>query len=781
LKDIRIHLDERPAGGWGSIGAVASSLVRSGSPAATARALIHQNKPYGFACVSCAWAKPAHPHGAEFCENGAKATAWELTGRRAAPDFSVRRTVGELAAWSDHDLEQAGRLTVPLRWDAASDRYLEVSWEDAIADIAKELQALREPDPTGVVFYASGRASLEASYLYQLLARVYGNNNLPDSSNMCHESTSVALPKSIGVPVGTVTLEDFASTDCIFFFGQNVGVSSPRLLHPLQQARERGVPIVTFNPLKERGLVSFANPKSPVEMLTPAQTAISTHYLQVRNGGDLGAITGLCKALIEADDQAQQRGARRVIDAGFIDEHTHGFDAFARFVRGTEWRDIERESGLARSAIEEAAAVFAHAKAVIGVYGMGLTQHRKGVQNVQMVANLLLLGGHIGRPGAGICPVRGHSNVQGQRTVGITEKPELAPLDRLAELYGFEPPREKGMNTVEACEGVLSGKVRAFVGLGGNFLRAVPDTARMEAAWRRLRLTVHVSTKLNRSHLVHGDVSYLLPCLGRIEIDRQASGEQTVSVEDSTGFMHASRGVAEPAAQTLRSEAGIIAAIAAATLAPNPKLRWAEWADDYALVRDAIGATWPKVFADFNQRLQAPGGFQRPVAARHREWNTDTGKANFIVPDGLAEDPDAPSVGADVLRLMTIRSDDQFNTTIYSLDDRFRGIYGTRMVLLMNAADIARLGLAEGQTVSAVTAADDGEHREVLGFRVTTFDIPPGCVAGYFPECNPLVPLAHHAEGSKVPASKSIPVRVRPAAGFSRGYQPSVDAAGRRK
>ena len=761
----RFETDDRPAGGWGSLKAVATYMLREEAPLSTAHALLKQNKPGGFACVSCAWAKPAKPHAAEFCENGAKATAWELTDKRITPAFFRQHTVTELQAWSDHELEAGGRLTQPLRWDAGLDRYVEVEWEDAFAHIGAELRALQAEDPKSVVFYASGRASLETSYLYQLLARVYGNNNLPDSSNMCHESTSVALAETLGVPVGTVTLDDFDHTDAIFFFGQNPGVNSPRMLHQLQDARKRGVPIVTFNPLRERGLVSFANPQSPLEMLTPAETAISTQYLQVKNGGDIGAITGLCKCIVGADDAARQSGAQRLVDATFIAEHTQGFEAFADFVRATGWDAIERESGLTRAALEEAAGVFLAAKSVICVYGMGLTQHTKGVLNVQMVSNLLLLGGHIGRPGAGICPVRGHSNVQGQRTVGITEKPELAPLDQLAKLYGFEPPREKGLNTVETCEGVLDGSVRAFVGLGGNFVRAVPDTRRIEEAWTRLKLTVHIATKLNHSHLLPGEVSYLLPCLGRIEIDRQASGPQTVSVEDSTGFMHASDGVAAPAEATLRSETSIVASIAEATLAPNPKLPWAAWVGNYALVRDAIEATWPEIFHDFNARFRAPGGFQRPIAARHREWKTASGKAQFVRPDGLAADPDTPEPDADTLRLMTVRSDDQFNTTVYSLDDRFRGIYGTRMVLMLNAQDISRLGLAEGDIVTAETAVSDGFHRAVAGLRVTPYDIPLGCAAGYFPECNPLMPLAHHAERSQVPAAKAIPVRLRKTAG----------------
>ncbi|RYF34433.1 MAG: FdhF/YdeP family oxidoreductase [Comamonadaceae bacterium] len=745
--------------------AVGQYLLGERIPISGARALWKLNKPDGFACVSCAWAKPAVPHAAEFCENGAKATAWELTAKRMPAAFFAKHSVSELMGWSDLDLESGGRLTVPMRYDPETDRYLETSWDAAFAEIGAELKTLGAEDPKSVVFYASGRASLETSYLFQLLARLYGNNNLPDSSNMCHESTSVGLPETIGIPVGTVTLDDFELCDAIFIFGHNTGVSSPRMLHQLQDARTRGVPIVVVNPLRERGLVSFVNPQSPVQMLTPAHTEMSTQYLQVRNGGDLGALTGLCKAVVAADDAAQAAGKPPVLDTAFLAEHTDGFDAFVASLRSTPWDAIERESGLTRAALEQAAATFAAARAVIGIYGMGLTQHRKGVANVQMVSNLLLLGGHIGRLGAGICPVRGHSNVQGQRTVGITEKPELAPLDKLAERYAFEPPRDKGLNTVETCEGVLDGSVRGFIGLGGNFVRAVPDTDRIEPAWKRLRLTVHVATKLNRTHLVHGEVSYLLPCRGRIEIDRQAGGEQTVAMEDSTGVMHASRGVAEPAATTLLSEPAIVAGIAKATLPAKGQTPWDAWVGNYALIRSEIAAVLPEIFHDFSERLRAPGGFHRPLGARHRQWLTPNGKANFRGYESLVSDPDTPETGPDVLRLMTLRSDDQFNTTVYSLNDRFRGVYGTRLVLFMNRDDMTRLGYAEGQSVDVTTAVDDGHVRRVKALRVTPYDIPPGSVGGYFPECNPLVPLAHHAEKSMVPASKAIPVRLSAASG----------------
>jgi molybdopterin-dependent oxidoreductase alpha subunit len=754
------HFDsgEIPSGGWGSVKTTASLLFHEHVVLKGSRVLMRQNKVDGFACVSCSWAKPAHPHAIEACENGIKATAWEITAKRAPPAFFADHTVTELLQWSDRDLESVGRLTEPLRWDAGTDRYVSVAWDEAFRDIGAHLKSLA---PASVVFYASGRASLETAYMYQLLARLYGNNNLPDSSNMCHESTSVGLPKTIGVPVGTVVLDDFEKTDCIFFFGQNVGTNSPRMLHQLQEARERGVPIITFNPLRERGLVSFVNPLSPTQMLTGAETTISTQYHQVKIGGDIAAITGMCKALIDADDAAIARGDSRVLDAEFIAEHAHGFDEFADYVRSSEWEDIQRDSGLTRAALEAAAHEYAVADKVIGIYGMGLTQHRHGVQNVQMVSNLLLLRGNIGKPGAGICPVRGHSNVQGQRTVGITEKPELAPLDKLEARYHFSAPRSKGLNTVEACKGILNGSVTGFVSLGGNFVRAVPETRLMEAAWPNLSLTVQIATKLNRSHLVHGKVSYLLPCRGRIEIDQQATGPQAVTMEDSTGCMHGSRGVTAPVSPHLLSEPAIVAGIAAATLPANPRVDWQRWVGDYGLVRDEIAAIYPEIFHDFNARMWTPGGFRRPLPAAHREWKTPNGKANFIVPQSFDEDPDMQAAGPDILRLMTMRSDDQFNTTIYSLDDRFRGVFGTRRVLLMNPADILSMGFAIGDCVTASTVATDGVPRSVESLRLTSYDIPRGCVAGYYPECNPLIPLWHHAEGSFVPAAKSIPIRIR--------------------
>ncbi|HLJ19732.1 MAG TPA: FdhF/YdeP family oxidoreductase, partial [Stellaceae bacterium] len=739
-------------------------------PLSGTRILMHQNKPDGFACVSCSWAKPAKPHPFEFCEEGAKATTWEITSKRCTPDFFAAQTVTSLEAWTDHQLEEVGRLTHPLRWDRQTDKYLPVDWADAYREIGAELKRL---DPRQVVFYSSGRASLETSYMYALFARMYGTNNLPDSSNLCHESTSVGLPLSIGVPVGTITLEDFHETDCILFFGHNTGTSAPRMLHDLQLCAQRGVPIVVFNPLRERGFEEFTNPQNPAQMLSGDATPMSRQYHQIKVGGDKAALMGLCKAVLELDDRALAAAEARVLDLAFIETHTHGFGDFVAAVRAAEWRDLEHRSGLTRYAMEAAAAVYARARAAMIAYGMGLTQQVGGVENVQMIVNLLLLRGNIGKPGAGVLPVRGHSNVQGQRTVGITEKPELVPNEKLKEQFGFEPPREKGLNAVEAAEGIVKGEVKAMIQLGGNLIRSLPDHSVLMPAWRKLRLTVQIETKLNRSCLVHGEVSYILPCLGRIEIDRQATGPQAVSVEDSTACIHGSRGYARPASEHLRSEPSIVAELAKATLPPNPRIDWDAWIADYNRIRAAIATSYPEIFHDLSERMWEPGGFHRPLAARERKWKTKTGKANFIAPQSLSGNIDVPPERRDVLQLTTFRSQGQFNTSIYAERDRFRGVFGTRMVLFMNRNDIDRLGLRDGETVSLVTdtrdAKDDGFHRQVDGFIVRAYNVPEGCIGAYYPECNPLIPLWHHAKGSFVPAAKGIPVRI---------IKPTTEAAG---
>jgi len=752
-----------PAGGWGSVRSLADILPREHLGPEAYRELARQNKPDGFMCVSCAWPKPADHHPAEFCEEGAKATAWELTRLRTTPEFFAEHTLAELRGWKDYDLEQHGRLTHPMRYDPATDKYVAASWEEAFDEIGRELKRI---DPKSVVFYSSGRTSLEASYMYGLMARMFGNQNLPDSSNMCHESTSVGLKAALGVPVGTTQLKDFKETDAIFFFGQNVGSNAPRMLHDLRDCRKRGVEIVTFNPLKERGLERFTDPQNPVEMATLKETAISTQYHQLRAGSDIAALIGICKFLIDWDDIAKADGDLPVLDHDFIAQHTKGFEYFAAAIRVTAWADIEQETGLAREELEASARIYAEAKAVMAIYGMGITQHVKGVENVRMIVNLLLLRGNVGKPGAGPTPVRGHSNVQGQRTVGITEKTELVPVEKLEAQYGFKAPREKGLDTVETCRGVIDGSVKAVVGLGGNFLRAVPETGAMEAAWPKLDLSVQIATKLNRNHLFAGKVTYLLPCLGRIEQDMQESGPQAVSTEDSTSCIHGSRGKSTPASPHLLSEPAIVAAIAKRILPPNPKVDWDGWVADYATIRDSIEETYPAIFKDYNERLFTPGGVWKGNKASERIWETSSKKAEFLAPTDISATGFKDADGR--YRLITLRSNDQFNTTIYGYYDRFRGIKGTRDVLLMHAEDIDAAGLSEGQIVALESDAGDGVHRRRDGLIVTPYDIPRGCLGAYYPEANVLMPVEHHAEESHVPAAKSVPVRITASSSLDR-------------
>jgi molybdopterin-dependent oxidoreductase alpha subunit len=754
-KPVETKRYDGPSGGWGSLEGMAKVFSRESSSPAGLETLFRQNKPEGFMCSSCAWGKPAHPHIFEFCENGAKSTIWELTRDRCTPAFFAEHPVAELLGWSDYDLEMQGRLTTPLRYDAATDRYVACGWDEAFAAIGAELRAL---DPESVVFYASGKASLETSYLFALFARMYGHNNLPDSSNMCHETTSVGLKKVIGSPVGTCVLDDFEHCDAIFYFGQNPGTNSPRFLRLLQAAVQRGCKIITFNPVRERGLESFINPQKPFEMLTGHATKLPHMYLQVRPGGDIAALMGLCKHVLAVDDAQHSDGGAGVLDHAYIAEHTSGLDDFIQLARATTWDEIELVSGLSRSDLQQAGDVYIAAERVIGVYGMGLTQHVHGSQSIGMLVNLLLMRGNMGRQGAGISPVRGHSNVQGQRTVGISEKPELVPLDRLATMFAFEPPRRKGLTTVEACEGIRDGTVKGFVSLGGNFVRAIPEREAMERAWSSQALTVYIATKLNRSHLHHGRVSYVLPCLARPEEDMQAGGRQTVTIEDSFSHVYGSIGKRAPADPGLLSELAIVAGMAKATLPPHPDWRWDDWTGDYSIVRNLIAETYPEDFHDFNARMFQPGGFYRGNHARNRIWKTASGKAEFTHPEVLS----ALGVGDAPGRyhLITMRSNDQFNTTIYGFSDRLRGLEGSRAILLINPADMAREGLEEGTMVSLIGDAGDDVHRQVPGLTVTPFDLPDGCVGGYYPEMNALVPLWYHDKASKTPASKGVPVRI---------------------
>jgi molybdopterin-dependent oxidoreductase alpha subunit len=750
----------RPAGGWGALKALSEHLIEQHIPVKGAATLRCMNQPEGFDCPGCAWPDPKHTSSFEFCENGAKAVAWEATSKRCTPEFFASHSVAELSEWGDYELEMVGRLTHPMAYDATSDHYVPISWEDAFAMIGRHLSAL--PDPNMAEFYTSGRTSNEAAFLYQLFAREYGTNNFPDCSNMCHEATSVGLPQSIGVGKGTVVLEDFDKADCIFIFGQNPGTNSPRMMTNLRDASRRGAAIISFNPFRERALERFQAPQSPIEMATLTSTPISSRLFQVRVGGDVAVIKGIMKLLVETDEAAHASGQPDVLDWDFIRTHTEGLPALVDDLATTQWVDIERCSGLSCDDIEHAAKVYMNAKRAIIVYGMGITQHRRGAQNVQQLANLALLRGNIGREGAGVCPVRGHSNVQGDRTVGITEAPSEEFLDRLEHCFGFRVPRDHGHNVVTALEAMIRGEVKVFIGMGGNFAVAIPDWQMTQAALRKLELTVHVSTKLNRSHLVHGREALILPCLGRTEIDVQSSRPQSITVEDSMSMVHASAGRNRPASEHLLSEPAIVAGIARATLGEHTVVDWSGMIGNYDLIRDAIEDVFP-VFQDYNARVRNPGGFHLVPPASRRVWDTPSGKANFLVFNGLGEDTSEND--PDLLWLSTIRSHDQYNTTLYSKSDRYRGVYGQRDIVFLNRPEMEKRGLDEGDRVDLVTLSKDGRERRVRNFRVVGYSFPDGCCAAYYPETNPLVPLYAHDPLSFTPSSKGIPIRIERADG----------------
>ncbi len=748
---------ESPAGGWGALHATAKALREQSIALKGSKALLSINQPDGFDCPGCAWPDPRHTSSFEFCENGAKAVAFELTKRRVTRDFFASHSVSQLAEQSDYWLEEQGRLTEPMRYDPATDHYVPVSWDEAFGLIGRELRALS--DPNEAEFYTSGRTSNEAAFLYQLFVRRFGTNNFPDCSNMCHEPTSVGLPESIGIGKGTVLLDDFAHAEAIFVIGQNPGTNSPRMMTELRNASRRGVPIVVLNPLRERALERFAAPQDPVEMTTFGSTRIASEYCQVRVGGDVAALKGVMKLMLDANDQALRDGRKPVLDIEFIDQHTQGFEALAADLRHTSWDDILRVSGLSREQLERIAAIYMGADAVIICYGMGITQHRRGSANVQQIANLLLLRSNFGKPGAGICPVRGHSNVQGDRTMGIDEKPRPELLDQIEKVFGFSPPRAHGHTVVDAVQAMIDGRAKVFIGMGGNFVAAVPDSPIAEAAMRRLRLTVGITTKLNRGHVVHGERALILPCLARSDIDVQKTGRQSITVEDSMSMVHASRGLVKPPRGALKSEVAIVCGIARATI-PDSGIDWSAFEDDYNLVRDRIAAVFPDLFRDFNQRIRQPGGFHLTNPPRDRVWKTPNGRANFIVSAGVDEDP--PINDAAMLRLATLRSHDQYNTTIYSLDDRYRGVFGGRMVVFMNESDMLERGIAAETLVEIESLADDRQKRVVRGFKARPYNIPKGSIGAYYPETNPLLPLAYHDAKSKTPAAKSIPVVVRP-------------------
>jgi molybdopterin-dependent oxidoreductase alpha subunit len=739
--------DAGPAGGLESVLTALGRSLREMGLRRTSRALGTLNQARGYDCPGCAWPEPERRAALEFCESGAKAVAHEATRRRIGADFFAEWPVERLLAQSDRWLEAQGRLVEPLWRPPGSKHYEPIAWEPAFEKVAQALRALGSPDQA--VFYTSGRTSNEAAFLYQLFARMLGTNNLPDCSNLCHESSSVGLGDSIGVGKGTVSLADFEIADAIFVIGQNPGSNHPRMLTALQAARRRGCHIVAVNPLRERGLVRFAHPQEPLALLGRG-TPIAELYLQVRVGGDVALLRGIAKAVLEQE----ARTPGHVLDWSFLHGSTHGFEAYREAVGATAWETLEARSGVSRERMREAAAIYTGAERVIACWAMGITQHRHGVANVQEIVNLLLLRGNIGVPGAGPCPVRGHSNVQGDRTMGISERPRAEFLERLGAEFDFEPPRHHGFDTVGAIEALHDGRARFFLGLGGNFAVASPDAALTADALSQCGFAAHVATKLNRTHLVAGRESLLLPCLGRTERDVQASGPQFVSVEDSMSVVHRSEGALEPASADLRSEPAIVAGIAEAVLGASAAVPWHELAADYDRIRDRIARVVPG-FHDFNRRVREPSGFVLPSGARTRHFETSDGRARFRV-HPLPED----ALPSDRLRLTTLRSHDQFNTTIYGHDDRYRGISGGRRVVLLHRDDIAALGLREGCHVD-LTSHFHGETRSTTGFRVVAYDLPRGCAATYFPEANALVPLGSFAEGSRTPSYKSLEVSLR--------------------
>jgi molybdopterin-dependent oxidoreductase alpha subunit len=719
------------------------------------RALLSLNQKDGFDCQSCAWPSPdEHRSTFEFCENGAKAVADEGTTQRITAEFFSRHSVHELAAKSDHWLNAQGRLTEPMVLRAGSSHYEPIGWDEAFTLVAGELKALSSPDMAA--FYTSGRTSNEAAFLYQLFARAYGTNNLPDCSNMCHESSGSALAPTIGIGKGCVTLDDFEKAEAIFILGQNPGTNHPRMLTALQAAKRHGCRIVSINPMPEIGTDRFINPqdlKHPLRapgVLLGHATKIADLWLQVRINGDMATIQGIMKAMIEEGDRNPARG---VIDRDFIATFTTGFEALAAHIRAISWEGIVAASGLTETEIRAAAEIAMGAKSIIACWAMGLTQHANAVGTIQEVINFLLLGGNIGRPGAGPCPVRGHSNVQGDRTMGIYEKPSPEFLDRLGREFSFAPPRNHGLDVVETIKAMHEGAVRVFFALGGNFLSATPDTAFTAAALRRCRLTAHVSTKLNRSHLVTGEIALILPCLGRTEVDQQSAGEQFVTVEDSMGIINPSRGRFEPASAELLSEPAIVARLAKATLGPSRPMDWDSLLGDYGRIRDHIERVVPG-FDSFNTRI-LQGPFYLPNAARDkRRFDTPSGKAVFTV-HSFPREPVPP--GRFIM--MTIRSHDQFNTTIYGLDDRYRGIFNGRRVIFMNAEDVEQSGLVQGQLVD-LTSHFSGVERKAPQFMVAPYPMPRGCAATYFPETNSLVPIDSVAEVSNTPTSKFVVISV---------------------
>ncbi|GAA4683775.1 FdhF/YdeP family oxidoreductase [Nocardioides nanhaiensis] len=767
--DLQVTREKHAAAGATAVAVAMTRSIEQMGVLRTAQTLLKLNQADGFDCQGCAWPdpEPGHRHAAEFCENGAKAVTEEATLRRVEPDFFAAHPLTELAQKSDYWLGQQGRITQPAVLREGATHYEAISWEEAFALLGKHLAGLDSPDEA--VFYTSGKVSNEAAFAFQLFARAYGTNNLPDCSNMCHESTSVALAETIGIGKGSVSLHDVETAELLLVIGQNPGTNHPRMLSALEKAKKRGAKIIAVNPLREAGLVRFKNPQKVRGVIEG--TALADLHLPVRVNGDLALLQGIGALLLEWD----------AVDRDFVERHTAGFEEWAEHARTLDWSEVERASGLTRAQIEEAASMLRDSQATVFCWAMGITQHRNSVATIKELVNVALLQGNIGKPGAGLCPVRGHSNVQGDRTMGIWERSPDHFLDSLRDEFGFEPPREHGFDTVESVRALGDGRARVFFGFGGNFVSAVSDTEVTEEAMRRADLTVHVSTKLNRSHVVTGREALILPALGRSEKDLTGGREQRVTVEDSMSAVHASKGPLKPASPYLRSEVDIVCSMAQAVATARAArgsgpgealatLPWDEFRADYSAIRHRISRVVPGCEA-YDEKVNQPGGFVLPHPPRDsRTFPTEVDAAIFsAVPLQVLEVPEGH------LLLQTLRSHDQFNTTIYGLDDRYRGVKGGRRVVFVNPDDVEHLGLQEGQLVDLYSEWD-GVQRQACGFRVVTYDQPRGCAAAYYPETNPLIPLDSVAEDSNTPTSKSVVIRVEPADGDDTDPHPG-DAA----
>lgn len=739
----------KPATSAAGLPAVVSSmkhLLGAMGPTRTAQVMFKLNQVDGPDCPGCAWPDPDMDNErsklGEYCENGAKAIAEEATTKVIGADFFRKHSIDELATWSDFKIGKAGRLVQPMVLRSGSRHYEPIAWEDAFALTAKHLNALDSPNEA--VFYTSGRTSNEAAYLYQLMVREFGTNNLPDCSNMCHESSGVALSQTVGIGKGSVKLEDFYETDLVIVIGQNPGTNHPRMLSALQKAKKLGTKIITINPLPESGLIRFKHPQHLNEFFGQG-TSLTDLFLQVQINGDVALLKAIMKRLLEAEE-----AEGGVFDHSFIQAKTAGYTEFIADLAKQDVNALSEACGISVAQIDEAAALIRKSDKMICCWAMGLTQHKNGVDNIQEVVNLLLMRGSIGKPGAGTCPVRGHSNVQGDRTMGIWEKPKKAFLDALQQEFGFDPPREHGYDTVEAIKAMHNGLARVFFGMGGNFLSASPDTDFTAEALSNCNLTVQVSTKLNRSHLVTGETALILPCLGRTEVDQQADGEQFVTVENSMGVVHQSTGNLTPLSGKLKSEPAIVTGLAE-VLFTESKVPWNTLSRNYDQVRERIERTIPG-FDQYNERVRKPGGFYLPNGARVGDFKTDTGKANFTI-NPIAENP----LKANEYLMMTVRSHDQFNTTIYGLDDRYRGVFSERRVVFMNREDIAAAGWYGGDIVDLV-GHFEGQERRAPRFIIVPFDIPKRNLATYFPEANVLVPINSYANKSQTPTSKLVVV-----------------------